>query len=114
MSVRKVVNLFRFQTIYSISIHSEPSLLGRHDGHRYRYWKYNESSPSVLGNKHLITRLHHSGIIHIHVLYKEPGTYAIISQLAALFHQLHHIVIQQQTGLVFRIGGTIERAAPQR
>ena len=28
---------------------SEPSLWGRHDGHRYRYWKYNESSPSSPG-----------------------------------------------------------------
>ena len=68
----------------------------------------------VLSDENLITRLYHTGIIHIHILYEEPGTDTVIRQFTSLFHKLHRVVIQQQTGLVLRICGTIENtASPQ-
>ena len=64
----------------------------------------------VLGDEHLITCLDYTGIIAIHILHKYPGTQAIVGQSTPFLHQLHGIVVEQKTHLVFRIGGTIECA----
>ena len=62
----------------------------------------------------LVAGLHHAGVVDVHILHEEPRAHTVVGQLAALLHQLHHVVIEQQSGLVLRVGGTVVgTASPQ-
>jgi len=68
----------------------------------------------TLRHKHFVTGFYHSGIIHIYILYKKPGTNAVLGQMPSLCNQLQNIIIQQQTGLIFRVGRPVRsRTTPQ-
>ena len=64
-----------------------------------------------LRDKSLPTRLNHTGIIHVDILYEKPGTYAILRQLTALFQKTHDVIIHQETSLIFRVDRLIESAS---
>ena len=96
----KKVNLLRFHAGYGIRIHL------------YQYFRVGMASADscagdvmclfcqVLCHKDLIACFHDSGIVYVYVLHEEPGTNTMICQSASLFHKLHHVIIQQQAGLI--------------
>lgn len=49
----------------------------------------------VLRDENLFASLDDTGIVDIHILDEEPGTNAIVCQLASLFGQLQHVIVQQ-------------------
>lgn len=65
----------------------------------------------ILRDEDFVARLHYTGIIHIYVLHEKSGADAVVCQRTALLHELHHVIVQQQAGLVFRVGGTVESAS---
>ena len=61
-------------------------------------------------DENLFTGLDDAGIIDIHVLNEEPGTDAIVCQLASLLGQLQDVIVQQKPCLVLGVGSPIARA----
>ena len=65
----------------------------------------------VLRDENLFASLDDTGIVDIHILDEEPGTDAIVCQLASLFGQLQHVIVQQKSCLVFGVGSSVARAS---
>ena len=60
-----------------------------------------------LCEEELVTGSHHSTIVQIHVIHKEPRPDTVGLQRTALLNQLHVILIEEQSRLVFRVGSHI-------
>ena len=90
----KELNLSRLQPIHRITVH-----LYQHRGIGMTSLDTRTSDimrllRKILRDKNFFPGFHHTGVIHVYVLYKEPSTDTMRSQRTTLPHQLHHIVIQ--------------------
>ena len=57
-----------------------------------------------LREEHLIASPHHATVVQVYIVDKQPSTQTVGLQRTSLLCQLHHILIKEQSHLIFRVG----------
>lgn len=52
----------------------------------------------VVGRKHLVPPLHHTGIIHVDVMHEKPCAHTVVGNRAPLVFKPQGVVAEQRTG----------------
>ena len=104
------LDLSGLQAFYGISIHLDKNVRIGMASFYPRTGNIMGLFRQVLRDENLFTGLDDAGIIDIHVLNEEPGTDAIVCQLASLLGQLQDVIVQQKPCLVLGVGSPIARA----
>ena len=60
-----------------------------------------------LGEEHLVAGTHYTTIVEVDVVDKEPRADAVLRELATFLGQLHDVLVEKQSHLVFRVGGEV-------
>ena len=54
-----------------------------------------------LGEEHLVTRTYDTTVVQVDVIHKKPRADAVLRELATLLGQLHDVLVEEQSHLVF-------------
>jgi hypothetical protein len=99
----EVVYLIGLQTVDSIGIHLYQNLVvGMATGNTCTSDEMGLFC-KILSQEHLVASLHNTSVVDIHVLHEEPSADTVVGQRAALLGKAHHIVAQQEAGLILRL-----------
>ena len=54
-----------------------------------------------LREEYLVTCSHHTAVVQVDVVHEKPSADTIVGQFAAFFSQLHDILVEEQSHLIF-------------
>ena len=110
----EVVNLFFLDSGDGISIHLRKHLrvgLASTDacaGNEMR------AVGEVLRDEHLVACLHNTIVVQVYIVHEEPCADAVVGQRTTFADELHHVVVEQDARLAFRVLGVVaSRGEPE-
>lgn len=107
------LDLSGLQAFYGISIHLDKNVRIGMASFYSRTGNIMGLFRQVLRDENLFAGLDDAGIVDIHVLNEEPGTDAIVCQLASLLGQLQDVIVQQKPCLVLGVEALLQEPPVQ-